>query len=85
MVNFIVSDETGFIRSLLIKGSFFEIKKKISGMSMKLCPTIKEIKVKVFWEYSGKYKPRPTIIPPDKKAEKMEINTIAKAAWGLKL
>ena len=52
---------------------------------MKLCPTIKEIKVKVFWEYSGKYEPRPTIIPPDIKAEKMEINTIAKAAWGLKL
>ena len=52
---------------------------------MKLCPTIKEIKVKVFWEYSGKYKPRLTIIPPDKKAEKMEINTTAKAAWGLKL
>jgi hypothetical protein len=48
VVNFIVSDETGFIRSLLIKGSFFEIKKKINGMSMKLWPTIKDIKVKVF-------------------------------------
>ena len=85
MVNLIVFVETGFIRSLLTKGSFFEIKKKISGMSMKHCPTIKEIKVKVFWEYSGKYKPTLTIIPPDKKAQKIERNTIAKAAWGLKL
>ena len=85
MVKLIVFVETGFIRSLLTKGSLFEIKKKISGMSMKPCPTIKEIKVKVFWEYSGKYKPTLTIIPPDKKAEKTEINTIAKAAWGLKL